>query len=110
IDAVVVRELPVSHADQLIAIGDPARVSSFSQGSPRLDLISAPLYHDIRDRSRSLRGVLASGRTGRLDARIEGSGSALEHPRGRFVTGNYFTLLGVPALAGRVFDGSEEHS
>src|SRR6185295_11669331 len=49
-----------------------------------------------------------SGRTGRLDARIDGTGSGLEHPRGRFVSGNYFTLLGVPAFAGRVFDGSED--
>ena len=49
-------------------------------------------------------------RTGRLDARIDGTGSALEHPRGRFVSGNYFTLLGVPPLAGRVFNGSEDAS
>ena len=106
IDAVVVRALPVSNPEQLVAIGDPARVSSFSTGSVRLDLISSPLYRDIRDRTRSLTGVLASGRTGRLDARIDGTG--LEHPRGRFVSGNYFTLLGVPAFAGRVFDGSED--
>jgi predicted permease len=110
IDAVVVRALPVAHPEQLVAMGDPARVSSLSQGSPRLDLISSPLYRDIRDRTRSLSGVLASGRTGRLDARIDGTGSELEHPRGRFVSGNYFTLLGVPPLTGRVFDGSEDAS
>jgi len=108
IDAVVVRALPVSHPEQLVAIGDPARVSSLSSGAVRLDLISSPLYRDIRDRSRSLSGVLASGRTGRLDARVDGTG--IEHPRGRFVSGNYFTLLGVPAFAGRVFDGSEDVS
>jgi len=106
VDAVVVRALPVSHPEQLVAIGNPSRVSSSSNGSPRLDLISVPLYRDIRDQTRSLNGVLASGRTGRLDARVDGTG--LEHPRGRFVSGNYFTLLGVPAFAGRVFDGSEE--
>src|SRR5436190_964083 len=108
VDAVVVRALPVSHPEQLVAIGNPSRVSSASNGSPRLDLISAPLYRDIRDQTRSLSGVLASGRTGRLDARVDGTGSGLEHPRGRFVSGNYFTLLGVPAFAGRLFDGSED--
>ena len=108
IDAVVVRTLPVSHPEQLVAIGDPSRVSSLSQGSPRTDLISAPLYHDLRDHSRSFSGLVASGRTGRLDARIDGSGAGLEHPRGRFVSANYFQVLGVRALRGRVFDGSED--
>ena len=108
VNAVVVRTLPVRDPEQLVAIGDPQRVSSFTQGSPRTDLISAPLYRDVRDRARSFTGVLASGRTERLDVRIDGNRSELEHPRGRFVSGNYFTVLGVPAFAGRVFDGSED--
>src|SRR5439155_27170616 len=33
-----------------------------------------------------------------------------EHPRGRFVSGNYFSVLGVGAAHGRVFDGSEDSS
>jgi predicted permease len=108
IDAVVVRALPVSHPEQLVAIGNPARVSSFSQGGPRIDLLSAPLFNDIRAGSRSFTGLLASGMTGRLDVRVGESGAELEHPRGRFVSANYFQLLGVPASRGRVFDGTED--
>jgi len=110
IDAVVVRTLPVSHPEQLVAIGDPARVSSFSQGSPRIDLLSAPLFNDLRAGSRSFSGMLASGHPGRLDVRIGASGSELEHPRGRFVSANYFQLLGVSASRGRVFDGGEDQN
>jgi predicted permease len=108
IDAVVVRTLPVSHPEQLVAIGDPSRVSSLSQGPPRIDLVSVPLYRDLRDRTRSFSGLVASGRTGRLDARIDGTSSSLERPRGRFVSANYFTVLGVGAVRGRVFDRSED--
>lgn len=108
VDAVVVRGLPVSHPEQLVAVGDPKRVSSFSDGGPRLDLLSYPLYKDLRDHTKSFSGVLASGLTGRLDAHIGAPTDALEHPRGRFVSANYFSVLGVPAARGRLFDGSED--
>jgi putative ABC transport system permease protein len=82
IDAVVVRSLPVSRPEELVTIGDPTRVSAMSQGSPRTDLISTPLYHDIRNHSRSFRGVLASGRTGRLDVRIDEAAKGSRHGNG----------------------------
>ncbi len=107
IDAVVVRSLPVPHPEQLIEIGDPARVNSFSTDDPRTDLISYPLYLDLRERSRTLSGIVASGRTGRMDAHIGTGDAPLEHPRGRFVSDNYFNVLGVPALRGRVFGNTE---
>jgi predicted permease len=125
VDAVVVRGLPVSYPEQLVAVGDPKRVSSFSNGGPRLDLLSYPLYKDLRDHTKSFSGVVASGLTGRLDAHIGAANTtdaaataaaaaagntdaSLEHPRGRFVSGNYFNVLGVPAARGRLFDGSED--
>lgn len=114
IDAVVVRTLPVSHPEQLIEIGDPARVSSFSSGSPRTDLVSYPLYMDLRTHTRTLSGLAASGRSDRVDAHIRITGASadatdapLEHPRGRFVSDNYFSVLGVSALRGRVFGDAE---
>jgi predicted permease len=117
VDAVVVRTLPVPHPEQLVAIGDPARVNSFSTGSPRTDLISYPLYLDLRTHTRTLSGIAASGRSGRLDAHIDITGAPggaanvpsapLEHPHGRFVSDNYFTVLGVPAFRGRMFGNAE---
>jgi predicted permease len=103
IDAVVVRSLPVSHPEQLVAVGDPSRVGSMSNGSPRTDVLSYPLFRDLRDQNQIFSGVLASGRTDRLDVRIESGSGEFEHPRGRFVSGNYFSLLGIPAFAGRTF-------
>ena len=105
VDAVLVSRLPVRHPEQLVAIGNTARVGGISSGFPQTTLISYPLYKDLRDRNRSFTGLIASGRSDRLDVRIDG-GAELEHPRGRFVSGNYFSLLGVPAAIGRTFDTS----
>ena len=108
VDAVLVSRLPVKAPDALVAIGDPARVGGISTGFPQTNLISYPLYKDLRDRNRSFSGLLASGRSDRLDIRIDGGGQELEHPRGRFVSGNYFSVLGVSPLLGRTFDASAD--
>jgi predicted permease len=111
IDAVVVRSLPVPHADQLVAIGDPSMVNSTGSGSPIATSFSYPLYREIRDHAGPLSGLAASGTTRRLDVLVEGSGGGeLEHPTGRFVSGNYFAVLGVSAWRGRVFDAAEDQA
>ncbi len=110
INAVLVRTLPVEHPEQLVAVGDPTRVSSLSTGGVRIDILSYPLYRDIRDKNRVFTGVIATGRAGRLDTRFDGASGELEHPRGRMVTGNYFSVLGIRPAAGRLFDGSEDRT
>src|SRR5215475_13850740 len=108
--AVVVGALPVPEPRALVAVGNTARVNSSSEGSPRTDLLSYPLYRDVRDRSHVFSDVLASGRSGQIDARIGAASAELEHPRGRFVSANYFSVLGIGAARGRVFDGTEDQA
>lgn len=115
VDALLLRTLPVPHAEQLVTIGDPTRTGSLSEGSPRVNLASYPLYADVRAQNQSLSGVYASGRTGRLDVIIDrdSTGSArtsgeAEHPRGRFVSGNYFSVLQLHASLGRTFAPDED--
>jgi predicted permease len=104
IDAVLMRRLPVKHPEQLIGIGDPTRVTGRSSGGVRLDLLSYPLYRTLASHHELFSGVLASASAGRLDVRIDSRHEELEHPRGRWVSGNYFAVLGVPTLRGRTFD------
>lgn len=106
VDAVLVSRLPVKNPDALVAIGNPARVGGISTGFPQTNLISYPLYKDLRDRNKLFSGLLASGRSDRLDVRVDSRGEELEHPRGRFVSGNYFSVLGARAMLGRTFDAS----
>lgn len=111
VDALMLRTLPVPHPEQLVTIGDPSATGSISQGSPRADVFSYPLYADVRDHADGFSGVYAMGQAGALDVLFAGdvaSGSAPEHPVGRFVTGNYFDVLQMRAEFGRVFTGTED--
>jgi len=110
VDALLVTSLPVKNPSQLVAIGDPLRVGGMSTGDPRTDILSYPLYKDLARENTVFSGVLATGRSRRLDVRIDSAHQELEHPRARYVTGNYFSLLGVPAAAGRTFGTEVEQS
>jgi predicted permease len=106
IDAVLLRPLDVSHPEQLVAIGNPAGVGSAAQGGPRLDLISYPLYRELRQRATMFQGILAAGRVNDIELTVDGHEP--EHPRARYVSGNYFAVLGVPAALGRTFGDAED--
>ena len=108
IDALLLRPLPVPNAGELVVIGDSRRTNSASDGSLRSDLFSHLAYLELRKETRFFTGLVAAGRSGRLDvvipdsARSSQTGAAGdEHPRGRLVSGNYFTVLGVPMALGR---------
>ena len=104
VNAVLLRTLPVPAPGRLVAIGDPARVGSVSDGSLRTDLMSYGQYKDlVNGTSNVFSGLLASGRGGRLEV-VATEGAGPERPRVRFVSSNYFAVLGVPLMQGRGFD------
>ncbi len=110
IDAVMLKSLPVRNPDELVVVGDPTRVSSRSEGSGRTDIFSYPFYQRFRERNEVFSDVYASGRTEQLNVSVpngESTSAEEQKPRGRFVTGNFFAVLGVPALIGRTFTEQE---
>jgi predicted permease len=115
IDALMLRPLPVSHPEGLVTIGDPRATGRLSEGTPQAGIASYPLYTDLRDGNHVLTGLYATGRTNRLDVVIDQAPASArpgpteaEHPHGRFVTGNFFSVLGVRAVAGRTFAAAED--
>src|SRR5262249_21144696 len=100
INAVMLRMLPVEHPEQLVTVGNPAHVNSFSTGTPRVDIFSYPLYREVRDHNQVFSSVRGGGRLDNLLVTID---QGKEKPRGRLVTENYFETLGVKALLGRTF-------
>ena len=111
IDAVMLKALPVREPGRLLIVGDPTRVSSRSAGSGRVDIFSYPFYERFRAGNSVFSDVYGSGRSEQLNISLEsgpGVGSATDqNPRGRIVTGNFFSVLGVPALIGRTFTEQE---
>lgn len=100
INAVMLRTLPVSEPQQLVTVGKPSRVHSWSSGTPRTDLFSYPLYREVRDKNEVFSSVLATARVDNLQITIQGGP---EGASARAVTENYFQTLGVPAFLGRTF-------
>ncbi len=105
INAVMLRALPVQHPEQLVAVGDPARVYSWGTGTPRTDVFSYPLYREARDHNDVFSSLLASSNLGSLQIAMEGGPETV---RGRLVSENYFQTLGVGALLGRTFTADED--
>ena len=48
LNGILLKMLPVKDPQQLAVVGDPTRASSRSNGTPRTDVFSYPLYKEIR--------------------------------------------------------------
>jgi macrolide transport system ATP-binding/permease protein len=100
VDALIFRPYPVPHPSSVVTLASTTRDSSFDDFSYRE-------YLDIRDKTKSYDGVVAS-------ADMEAVGFSAEPgvtPRikgGMMVSGNYFHLLGVEPRLGRGFREDED--
>src|SRR5438094_2953141 len=111
VDALVLRPLPVPHPEQLVIVSDPAEVNANNVGSPATDYVSFLLYRDVRARNTVFTDMYASGWSGPIDVQMgSGAGATVEAPNVRFVTGNFFSVLGVSAYAGRTFTAAEDET
>jgi predicted permease len=102
IDTLLLRMLPVSAPGELVVVGDPARAHSQSLGTPQVDLFSYPLYKDLRDGNHVFTAMIASGEEHQLKVENDRSGEISSDALGVLVTGNYFSVLGVNAVMGRM--------
>ena len=111
VDALLLRPVPVPHPEQLVIVSDPAEVNTNNVGLPLTDYVSVPLYRDVRARNAVFTDMYANGESGTLDVQIgPGTNATAEQPHARFVTGNFFSVLGVPAYAGRTFTAAEDEA
>ena len=110
VDALVLRPLPVRHPERLVIVGDPTAVNSNWNASPPItDFVSYPLYRDVLARNTVFSDMYANGFSDILDVQMgAGADATTEQPHARFVTGGFFSVLGVSAYAGRTFTAAED--
>ncbi len=116
-DGVMLRALPVSHSEQLVILNwraksDAPVVHSHwgsnydepggGQTSPNYPYQAFELLRDHNDVLSSLFGHVGGGR---LNLVIDGSAELAD---GKYVTGGFFSGLGVPPAAGRLIDQNDD--
>jgi predicted permease len=104
IHAVMLRSLPVSDPAQLYRVGEGDVCCVEGDPQDRWGLFSFPLFERLKAETPEFEEVAAfqAGR-GRLSVRRQGVDAASRPLRSEYVTGNYFHVLGIKALGGRVF-------
>jgi putative ABC transport system permease protein len=105
LDALRIRTLPVSHPEELaeirIAGADDGRSGGFSGRRP---MLTNPLWERIRDRQLAFSSVFAWG-SPNFDLSAGGESRPAE---GLWVTGDFFSTLGVHAVLGRVLTPADD--
>jgi len=115
INAVLLKPLPVSHPEELVLFDDsPGEGTSISTGDPvagQVHRFSYSSYRYFREHDPSFQ-ELSAFRSGesrvsvrRPDAQ---TGGAAERASSHLVSGNYFAVLGVNALQGRVLTNEDD--
>jgi predicted permease len=103
IHAVMLRSLPVSDPALLYRIGDGDDCCVESGPQDRWGMFSFPLYERLKASVPEFEEVAAFQAGGaRLSVRRQGAALAAKPLRSEFVTGNYFSTLGVRAFGGRL--------
>jgi predicted permease len=108
LNGILLKMLPVKDPQQLAVVGDPTRASSRSNGTPRTDVFSYPLYREIRDHNSVFNGLSAGATDHHIEVEPGNSQFPDQQITGRMVSGNYFTVLGVQPAAGRLFGDGDD--
>ena len=109
IHAVMLRSLPVSEPSRLYRIGEGD--DCCVQGGPqdRWGMVSFPLFERLKAAAPEFEEITAFQAGGaRLSARRAGVEKAARPLRSEYVTGSYFSTLGIRALGGRVFSAADD--
>ena len=101
LDTISWKMLPVREPEKLWAVG----VQSAKPGAPPSLSHSYPLYALWRDHSRSMEGLAAYSSFLWKDKSVTSNNAWHD---GQFVSGNYFDVMGVPALIGRTLTAADD--
>ena len=101
IDQILLRRLPVKAPDELVMLYQQGAHNGSNMGQR---MHSYPMYQEIQKRAEPLAEVLCRRLT-ETSVSIDNQTERLET---EMVSGNYFSMLGVPPALGRVFSSQED--
>ena len=112
INAAMLRVLPVERSDQLVLLTDPRSTGTqvdTTESGVRENL-SYPDFVDLRTNNKVFSGMLAAENEVRDLDLFPGSGQAAQsiRVRGQLVSGEFFQVLGVHPILGRMFTPDED--
>ena len=109
IHAVMLRSLPVSDPGTLYRVGDGDDCCVEGGPQDHWGMVSYPLYERLKKETPEFEEVTAfqAGR-GRMSVRRQGAESMARPLRSEYVTGTYFSTLGVQAFGGRMFTPDDD--
>src|ERR1700723_3563407 len=108
VNGLLLKMLPVREPRQLVVVGDPTHANSRSNGTPRTDVFSYPLYKELRDGNSVFTGLCAAATDHHLEVETGQGELPDEKISGRMVSGNYFAVLGLEPAAGRLFSDNDD--
>ncbi|MGH7488739.1 MAG: ABC transporter permease, partial [bacterium] len=110
IHAIMLRSLPVADPAQLYRVGDGDDCCVEGGPQNRWGMYSFPLYERLKAEAPEFEEVAAfQAGQGRLSVRRQGAATTAKPLRSEYVTGNYFSTLGVRAFGGRLFSASDDN-
>jgi len=95
VNALLLKMLPVKDPQRLVVIGDPANPNERSNGTPRTDVFSYPLYKQLRDQNSVFTGLCAAANDHHIEVETDQGATLDEKITGRMVSGKYFDVLGL---------------
>jgi len=108
IHAVMLRSLPVSDPGRLYRVGEGDDCCVEGGPQDRWGFYSYPLYERLKSQTPEFEEV-AAFQAGRWLMSVRRQGEAAARPlHSEFVTGSYFSMLGVGAFGGRVFTPDDD--
>jgi predicted permease len=109
IHAVMLRSLPVADPASLYRIGDGDDCCVEGGPQDRWGMFSYPLFEKLKAATPEFEQVTAFQAGGaRVSVRRQGVDAAARPLRSEYVTGNYFTTLGIGAFGGRVLSPDDD--
>ncbi len=103
LDQLLLRMLPIQNPDEIVQVASSGSHYGNNQGR---EMLSHPMYRDLRDKNETLVGMLAR----REDSMTVSFGTESERVLGEVVSGNYFQPLGVGPTLGRVLTSEDDRT